>query len=512
MAAENYYEILGLRKGANDEEVKQAFRELAKTLHPDRNPSDPDAERQFKLVSTAYEALKDELRRRAYDEWLAFARNHDRSRLAQWGRLAALLMLLLVGPSLALYWALVALDLAGPSRKDRAAEIAATNSRQASRPAAPAPTPPKPEETAKQAAPQGRAAPAGSETVLATPPAPPARSEAAPPRPAPPADEPIARERPRPTQRTDVSPSPAETTGGVASSAETPASGSPAAERRSLRELAGADDGQNSRDAPSRRTPVPPAENTSPPVEPDRPAASAPAPENSDGSGAARSLARLLAEFKEPNAAPQDRAPPERNQRQAAAPPEERPRPPATSERDGEDFSDCDRCPVMSVVVASDFAPRDTGDGLSARRAPVRTLAISRAEVTVAEWNACARDGACSGLRDGSGGSNRPVVDVSRSEAVAYAEWLSRKTGKFYRPMKSGGGWARSDAGQQQNRGERDRGGRGGYCGGSGTENDPDCIRQGFQPPRGRDYGRETARGGSDVSGFRVARSVGPND
>src|SRR5688572_33087993 len=113
MAAENYYEVLGLRKGANDEEVKQAFRDLAKTLHPDRNPGDAEAERRFKLVNTAFEALKDASRRRAYDEWLAFARKHERSRLAQWGRLAAVLCVLLLGPSLALYWALVFLDLAG---------------------------------------------------------------------------------------------------------------------------------------------------------------------------------------------------------------------------------------------------------------------------------------------------------------------------------------------------------------------------------------------------------------
>src|SRR5688572_7164439 len=98
MAAENYYEVLGLRPGANDEDVKQAFRERAKLLHPDRNPGDPEAERRFKLMNTAHEALRDAARRRAYDEWLAFARKHERSRLAQWVRLAALVAVLLVGP------------------------------------------------------------------------------------------------------------------------------------------------------------------------------------------------------------------------------------------------------------------------------------------------------------------------------------------------------------------------------------------------------------------------------
>jgi hypothetical protein len=182
-------------------------------------------------------------------------------------------------------------------------------------------------------------------------------------------------------------------------------------------------------------------------------------------------MARMLAEFKEPEDAR------EQNQRQTPVPPVERSRPPEPrAAQDGEDFSDCERCPTMSVVVATDFGPRDA---ISPRRGrTVRTLAISRSEVTVAEWNACVRDGACSGLRDGS--NNRPVLDVSRSDAVAYADWLSRKTGRFYRPMKSGG-WARSNSGNSR----------------QGDEDEP--------------FSRGPARGG-DQSGFRVARTVDPVD
>lgn len=138
MSAENYYEVLGLKRGAADEAVKQAFRDLAKTLHPDLNPGDPEAERRFKLITTAYEALKDESRRRAYDEWLAFARKHERSRFAQWGRLAALIALLVIGPSLALYWASIFLQSPAPSQNVASAPSASAPEGDADR--APAPS------------------------------------------------------------------------------------------------------------------------------------------------------------------------------------------------------------------------------------------------------------------------------------------------------------------------------------------------------------------------------------
>ncbi|MEJ2117950.1 MAG: DnaJ domain-containing protein, partial [Alphaproteobacteria bacterium] len=73
MGTKNYYEILGVGRDADDEAVKQAFREQAKNCHPDRNPGDQHAEHQFKLVNTAYEGLKDAERREAYLEWLEFA-------------------------------------------------------------------------------------------------------------------------------------------------------------------------------------------------------------------------------------------------------------------------------------------------------------------------------------------------------------------------------------------------------------------------------------------------------
>ncbi|XP_030547370.1 chaperone protein dnaJ GFA2, mitochondrial [Rhodamnia argentea] len=66
--APDYYEILGVNKDASPSEVKKAYYGLAKKLHPDTNKSDPEAEKKFQEVSKAYEVLKDEEKRRIYDQ------------------------------------------------------------------------------------------------------------------------------------------------------------------------------------------------------------------------------------------------------------------------------------------------------------------------------------------------------------------------------------------------------------------------------------------------------------
>jgi len=65
----DYYEILGLDRNANDEDVKKAYRQMALKYHPDRNPDDSTAEEKFKEATEAYEVLKDPQKRQAYDQF-----------------------------------------------------------------------------------------------------------------------------------------------------------------------------------------------------------------------------------------------------------------------------------------------------------------------------------------------------------------------------------------------------------------------------------------------------------
>jgi len=66
-ARPDYYKILGVGKGASDEEIKKAYRKLARQYHPDRNPGDKRAEERFKEISQAHDVLSDPEKRKAYD-------------------------------------------------------------------------------------------------------------------------------------------------------------------------------------------------------------------------------------------------------------------------------------------------------------------------------------------------------------------------------------------------------------------------------------------------------------
>lgn len=65
----DYYEVLGVSKGASDDEIKSAFRKLAMKYHPDKNPNDKDAEAKFKEIGEAYAVLSDKEKKSKYDKY-----------------------------------------------------------------------------------------------------------------------------------------------------------------------------------------------------------------------------------------------------------------------------------------------------------------------------------------------------------------------------------------------------------------------------------------------------------
>ena len=69
MAKRDYYEVLGVDKGASADDLKKAYRKLALKYHPDRNPGDKEAEEKFKEAAEAYGVLSDADKRARYDQY-----------------------------------------------------------------------------------------------------------------------------------------------------------------------------------------------------------------------------------------------------------------------------------------------------------------------------------------------------------------------------------------------------------------------------------------------------------
>jgi molecular chaperone DnaJ len=69
VAKRDYYDILGIGRDADDQQIKSAYRKLALQHHPDRNPDNPDSEEKFKEAAEAYSVLTDGQKRAAYDRF-----------------------------------------------------------------------------------------------------------------------------------------------------------------------------------------------------------------------------------------------------------------------------------------------------------------------------------------------------------------------------------------------------------------------------------------------------------
>src|SRR5262245_34736836 len=65
----DYYEVLGVPRTASADEIKKAYRKLARDNHPDRNPGDKQAEARFKEIQDAYDVLNDQKKRAQYDQF-----------------------------------------------------------------------------------------------------------------------------------------------------------------------------------------------------------------------------------------------------------------------------------------------------------------------------------------------------------------------------------------------------------------------------------------------------------
>lgn len=475
MSLETYYDILGIGENTDDDAVKQAFRDLAKHYHPDRNPGDEEAERQFKRINTAYEGLKDASRRQAYNEWLEFAQKRTKVRRTQWGRLAALVFLLLLGPSAVLYWAVVIADI--PLFADSADKDAALNQpRETSLP------PPPPE----RRQPLSPSEPAASQQAAATPsetaPEPAGLPQVAAPAggytPPPPAT--AGDDRPRADRPTTATlPETNRDAGSSGRSSKSAKTGGPGPDKASTQALPAeqppAETQGRSETATASQTTEGQAKSGVSPF----PAADANQDEGTGPHGA-RATARMLAKLKEPQGAEPDSdvvpvdTPPSATEN--AAPPRGRGLAPGA-------IVDCDECPVLSMAGSNEPLG---GNG---------RVAVSLSEITLADWDGCVTDRACPPYDGPQRGSRRDtIVEVGPRAADAYVTWLSAISQKSYRVVMSP---RRRETAERRCNGSRRNG--------SGWEwLDDDNTGRNCPPPSGFDQNPDAPRG------FRVLRRSVP--
>jgi curved DNA-binding protein len=90
MQFRDYYEILNINKDVSQDEIKKAYRKLARKYHPDVNPDDPNAEEKFKNINEAYQVLSDEEKRKKYDrfgsQWKQYQQNGGRAEDFDWSQ------------------------------------------------------------------------------------------------------------------------------------------------------------------------------------------------------------------------------------------------------------------------------------------------------------------------------------------------------------------------------------------------------------------------------------------